>query len=129
MKNTSKSKLSKSQIRNRPNKTALGFYFTDERRKKSTNKQRVTFHCDLNNEEKMFKNRLNLYGTGDLLSRTEGIYPFKKKIKVEHPTDKGYFKEVYIITDAGKKRLATVKRMRENGRPIWYYMSKPILLP
>lgn len=129
MRKESKSKLSSSQIRNRPNKNALGFYFTDERRRKSTNKQRITFHSDLNSEEKMFKNRLNLYGTGDLLARREGLYPYMKKVKIAHPTDAGYYKEINIITDAGKKRLATLKKFKDNGTAFWYYMSEPILLP
>lgn len=121
--------LLKKNIRGRHNKIAIGFTYTDERRKKSTGKSRISTYADMNNERKMFLNRMSLYGTGDLLSRRETLHPYMKKVRREHPTDTGYFKEVYIITEVGKKRLATVKKMRERNSPIWYYMSEPINLP
>ncbi len=50
---------------------------------------------------------LAVNGTTDKLA---GGYRFlAKKVKVEHPIDKGYFKEAYILTDMGKARLKRLK--------------------
>jgi hypothetical protein len=53
------------------------------------------------------RNKLQLFGNFDSLHRLLGI---SKKIKIEHPTDKGYFKEVHVLSDIGKTRLRIAKR-------------------
>ena len=50
-------------------------------------------------------------GTTDILGKRSGIVcRIAKKVKVEHKTDKGYFKEVLKLSEYGKKKLAKLKR-------------------
>ena len=121
-------KIKKSQIRNRHNKNAIGFSFTDERRKELTGKIRVRTVVDMDDEHKMFLNRLNLFGTGDMLTKRLVSF-YTKKVRIESKIDTGFYKEVYILTDSGKKRLKTLRRMRESKTPFWDYMSSPINIP
>lgn len=62
--------------------------------------------------------KLSVLGSTDVLAVLVN-YMFKR-VMVEHPTDKGYFKEVYVLSDKGKLRL---KSMR--GREL--YSQKPNL--
>ena len=82
----------------------------DEERRKKINKERVSnpAHPKYNDQKYKIFLRLAVYGTCDVLAK--GINYNIKKITKEHPTDKGYFKEVYILSDAGKRKL---NRLRE----------------
>ena len=91
----------------RPNKIAAGCYKTDNRRKGNKSK--------LSNAALT----LNVRGTLDHLAATN----FKiKKVKIEHPIDKGYYKEAYILSEMGKKRLKTMKSLKRGSLPLWDYM-------
>ena len=90
-----------SNTKNRPNKQAKGFTKHYERRKAMGRNQ-------LPKED---VNTLIVRGTLDELGR--GRWMITKKIKIEHPVDKGYFKEVYVLHEKyGKTLLNHKKRMR-----------------
>ncbi len=89
----------------RPNKNAAGFTYTDRRRAK----QRAMFFGGEKEERYNHLNKLHIYGTGDELTRN--IYN-TSKVKREHPTEFGYFKEFYILNETGKRKLRELKRKR-----------------
>lgn len=84
----------------RHNNNARGFAYTDERRKKMTGKSRPMGMGPLHNRTDSL-NRLNVYGTCD--PSASGMHMFLKTIKIPHPTDYGYFKEVKVFNDMGKR--------------------------
>ena len=71
----------------RPNRTAAGYLYTSK-------------------DEKL---KLFVFGTFDPLAKGHN-YKIKK-IKKEHPIDKGYFKEVYVLTDTGRNKLKRLKSL------------------
>lgn len=90
-------------IPKRGNKQAQGFTNHYERRKA---KGEVTIiahpkHPNYNEEKERILLGLLVRGTLDVLGA--GKWMLTKRIKIEHPTDKGYFKEVVVLTDNGKK--------------------------
>jgi hypothetical protein len=95
-------------LMNRHNKTSKGFTIHEEKRKlkgreRISNKKHPNYNPKY---ETLLK--LMVKGTTDVLS---GGYTFMvKKIKKEHPIDKGYFKECYILSDFGKMKLKRLKR-------------------
>ena len=56
---------------------------------------------------------LTVYGTTDVLAKRKlgGSLGLAKRSKVEHKTDKGYFKDVIVLSDCGKRLL---KQHRNN---------------
>ena len=84
-------------VRNRPNKIAKGLTYTLER-----NKRKSSRHLS---KSKLSEDAstLSVYGTLDRLGR--GKWMKFTKIKIAHPTDPGYFKEVYVLTKNKKKFL------------------------
>ena len=66
--------------------------------------------------------RLSIFGTLDHLARM--INPYIKQVQKESLIDKGYFKTVYILTDVGRKRLKTLRRLKAANLPFWEYMYK-----
>lgn len=113
--NTKYGNVKFSNVPNRPNKVAKGFTKHYEGWE-SLGRVRISNdkHPDYN-KRGTSREILNLIvnGTTDTL-RCLGI-ALKKKVKIEHPLDKGYFKEVYILTEAGKRRLMILKAKRING--------------
>ena len=110
--------MSAINLNNRPNKQAKSFTKHYER-----NKAKGRRYID-NPAHPAYNSTLNtliVRGTLDHLAKTKF---YIKRIKIEHPTDKGYFKEVLVLTDTGKKRLQTMKRLKNAGLPLWEYMSK-----
>lgn len=94
-----------SNVKNRPNKTAKGMTYTWERQcKTKANKTKA-------NKILSFEvNTLIVRGTLDILAkRTGGVLSISKKISIEHPIDKGYFKQVYVLSDVGKRLLREAK--------------------
>jgi RIO-like serine/threonine protein kinase len=75
-------------------------------------------NCGRNTSDDVGK--LVVYGTFDILARKRFI---TKKIIVPHPTDMGYFKEAYILTDSGRSRLRMMKIHKKNNFPSqeWMY--------
>lgn len=112
-----------SNVKQRLNKQAKGFTKHYERNEA---KGRVTISNPKHPQYDAIKapliNTLIVRGTLDHLSGNKMF--LIKKVKVEHPTDKGYFKEVYILTDSGKRLLKSRKRLKEMGLPFWEYMYK-----
>ena len=113
--NTKGSNLKFSNVENRPNKTAKGFtkhyenWATKGRSHISNDKhpnfnKRGTFHEILS---------LITRGTTDELRGLS--FTIKKKVLKEHPTEKGYFKEVYVLTDFGKRKLKNLKQNKCNA--------------
>lgn len=99
--------------RNRPNKTAKGFTMHHIRREK-LGRTTITnpMHPKYNPKVELV-NTLIVRGTLDLLTkRGGGIMGIAKRVKKEHPIDKGYFKEVYIISDYGKRLLNNLKPLK-----------------
>lgn len=90
-----------SNVANRPNRQAKGFTKHYERREAKGRMTRANLEVGA----------LIVRGTTDHLVRAKWLY--FKKVQVEHPTDKGYFKTVFVLTDTGKKRLKTMKRLKE----------------
>ena len=91
-----------SRVKYRPNKIAKGFTKHYERRNKKINikKERLLLS-------------LILYGTCDeLANRAGGVLHISKRIKKEHPIDKGYFRDVIVLSDYGKKLLKKIKQIR-----------------
>ncbi len=98
-----------NRLPKRPNRNAQGFLYTEVRRFKMTGKQRISNdkHPDYNAEKDRVCLALNVHGTCDTIGR--GRWMFVKKAKIEHPENKGYFKEGYILTPAGKAKLLRMK--------------------
>lgn len=98
---------------NRPNKQAIGFTKHYEMRQ---NMGKIMIsnpnHPDYNNEKTRTILGLIVKGTNDVLSRKS---LWTKKIKIEHPIDKGYFKEVIVLSDIGKR---VYKRKKQEGSNI-----------
>ena len=107
-----------SNVSNRHNKQAKGFTKHYERRERMGRKL-VLKKSPTEAESTITK--LIVRGTLDHLARTNFFF---KKVMVEHPIDKGYFKEVYILTDSGKARLRTMKKLKASSLPFWEYMYK-----
>ena len=99
---------------NRQNRTAIGFSLNEERRVKH-GKVRISNpkHPDYNEEKDRILLGLMVRGTTDVLKG--GYYMLCKKIKIEHPTDKGFFKEVYVLNEFGKNRLKKLKQNRKEN--------------
>jgi len=95
----------------RPNKNAAGQLYTEVRREKVTGKIRITNpKHPLYNDEKTRKClQLVCYGNLDSYNRRKGLGCLSVKVKKEHPTDKGYFKEVFILSRAGRIILNSKK--------------------
>lgn len=93
----------------RPNKLANGIYLNDKRHERK-GKIRIS-----NNNHPLFNKKgnyfdilsLNVRGTTDILGR--GNWVLIKRVLKEHPTDKGYFKEVYILSKEGRNKLKRLK--------------------
>lgn len=98
-----------SNVENRPNKTAKGFTKHYERRE-AKGQIRITNpkHANYNEEKDRIINKLIVKGTTDELRGYSTF--FRKLIRKEHLVDKGYFKEVYVLSDMGKLKLARLKR-------------------
>lgn len=92
----------KLEMLRRPNKTANGFTKHYERREKLGRKRPI---ITLYSKQEKADNitRLIVRGTLDLLAARIGILSISRRIKKEHPIDKGYFKEIYIISEYGKR--------------------------
>lgn len=107
--NTPDSNLKISNVYQRPNKVSKGFTKHYEKWAQK-GRQRIS-----NNKHPNYNKRgtaqeilsLIVRGTTDKLNGLGFVY--KKKILKEHPIDKGYFKEVYVLTDAGKRKLKNLK--------------------
>lgn len=82
------------------NKQALGFLKT---LREQTKDNKLEY---LRSEKFNLKEKLSLFGTLDSLAGNKHV---TKLVKKEHPTDKGYFKEVYVLTFIGKVRLKRKK--------------------
>jgi hypothetical protein len=80
---------------NRPNKNATGFMKEYERQKKR-GRQEISnpSHPDYNQKHRDI-NKLRVFGTLDVLAKTN-LGRISRVMK-PHPTDKGYFKEVYVL--------------------------------
>ena len=76
----------------RPNRTAAGYLYTSVRCKHKSKDEKL---------------KLFVFGTFDTLAKMYNTSI--KKIKKEHPIDKGYFKEVYVLTDTGRNKLKRLK--------------------
>lgn len=87
---------------NRSNKTAVGITKTITDQKRNTRLKRDV-------------EILSVYGTLDIL-RGGTLKFLIKKIKVEHPIDKGYYKEIYVLNDMGKLH----HKVRRNKIKIMY---------
>jgi len=46
-----------------------------------------------------------------------------KKVKKEHPTDKGYYKEVYVLSSYGRMYLNQIKERTETERRIGQFLE------
>ncbi len=92
---------------NRPNKNALGFTLhLEARRKKGKDYISNPKHPAYNDATCRKMGMLGVYGSFDSLANRKGLsYSLSKKVMKEHPIDKGYFKEVYIISSYGKRLL------------------------
>jgi hypothetical protein len=99
--------MSISNVKNRPNKVAKGFTKHYERNEK-LGKSRIDNpkHPDYK-EKSSHINSLIVRGTTDVLAG--GMLFLIKKIKKEHPIDKGYFKEVFVLSEFGKAKLRNKK--------------------
>lgn len=95
--NTPNSKQKFSNIEQRPNKTAKGFTKNAERMKSQGRNIKDTDIL-----------RLTVRGTTDELN---GMLFYFKRVNKEHPTDKGYFKQVFVLSDTGKAKLRNKKRL------------------
>lgn len=114
--------MSQSNVKNRPNKTAKGFTKHLERRE-AMGRTRISNPKHPNyNPKEILVTKLIVKGTLDHLAGSKTFY--FKKAKIEHPTDKGYFKEGYILNDSGKSRLKTMRNLKRSGLPLWEYMYK-----
>lgn len=94
----------------RPNKLANGFCLNDDRHRKN-GKQRISNHNhpDFNKRGNYHDVlALNVRGTTDVLGRANWLQI--KKVMKPHPTDRGYFKEVYVLSEAGKRRYREALR-------------------
>lgn len=104
-------------------KTKRGNIFIYRSDKKTTGYSKVKADCKkkyyLNTSQQPIE-KLCVLGTFDHLAKM--INPYFKKIKKEHPTDKGYFKECYVLTERGKHRLKTCKFLKRDNIPLWEYM-------
>jgi hypothetical protein len=110
--------MSAINLKNRPNKQAKGFTKHYERNKAKgrtyiENPAHPAFNATLNT--------LIVRGTLDHLAKTKF---YLKKVRIEHPTDKGFFKDAYILNESGKKLLQSRKRLKSSGLPFWEYMYK-----
>ncbi len=104
-----------SNVENRPNKIAKGFTKHYER-EEAKGKIRISNpkHLNYNEEKSIIINKLIVRGTTDELRGYSLFY--RKLIKKEHPIDKGYFKEVYVLSDMGKAKLARLKRKKVRSK-------------
>ena len=107
--NTPSARQKFSSVDNRPNKVAGGFTKQSERwdtqgRVRISNPQHPEF-----NKRGTYREVLSLTvrGTTDVL--TSMHHHLFKKVKKEHPIDKGYFKEVLVLSDWGRTKLRTKK--------------------
>jgi len=97
-------------LNNRYNKQAIGFTKHNERRVKQ-GKIRITNpkHPLYNEAQANLITTLIVRGTLDILAKRGGIASVGKKVLKEHPTDKGYYKEVYVLSAYGKLYLKQIK--------------------
>ena len=107
--------MKSSTIGHRQNKTAKGFTAHYERREK-LGRVRISNpkHPLYKEEKEKIILALIVRGTLDSFAKRGGvgsILGLAKKVKKEHPIDKGYFKEVYVISDCGKRRLRELKNI------------------
>lgn len=109
-------------MNNRPNKQAVGFTKHYERREKQ-GRTRIS-----NPKHPLYKSKdemivsLIVRGTLDEL---RGKMFLTKKIKIEHPIDKGFFKEAIVLTDSGR---ALLKRKKRELRKDYGYSINPFFL-
>jgi len=87
----------------RQNKLANGFSKMSADTKRISNPN----HPDYNDEQFHTLLMLTVYGTTDVLAkrRCGGFSGLAKRTKIEHKTDKGYFKDVIVLSDYGKRLL------------------------
>ncbi len=99
------------RLPSRPNRKAKGALYTEKRRELTTGKNRISNpkHPQYNEVKDRINLKLMCHGTCDSLAKM--VNYSVKKIKREHPTDKGYFKECYILTDSGRAKLKRMKRV------------------
>lgn len=93
-----------SNVDKRPNKVAKGFTKHHER---NMSKGKENMKPDIGS--------LIVRGTTDVLAKKTSL-GISKRILKEHPTDKGYFKEVLILSDAGKLKLKQLKYKHEKSK-------------
>jgi len=98
----------------RPNKTAAGICFTQQRQK-NMGKHRIKNNVLYDQEDKVIVLRLSMRGSCDVLASN---WLLCHRVKVEHPIDKGYFKEAYVLTKQGKARLDLYRKGR---KPLCYW--------
>lgn len=101
-----------SNVKNRPNRQAKGFTKHYERREKM-GKQRITNdkHPNYKPKEKLITT-LIVRGTSDVL---KGYWLFRKRVVIQHPTDMGFTKEVFVLNDMGKAKLKRLRRERKEN--------------
>ena len=92
----------------RPNKLAQGLTAHNERNKKRGGK---TF-LNLNSNPDLLT--LSVRGTLDVFARRQSPNALSKRVYKEHPIDKGYFKEVFILSNYGKHLLKMKRKRYEN---------------
>lgn len=95
-------------INKRPNKLAQGFTKNEARRERQkktriSNPMHPLYNSDLG--------KLIVHGTTDELAK--GVNFNFKRVTKQHPTDFGYTKQVYVLSDFGKAKLKRMKREKE----------------
>jgi len=110
------------KIYHKTGKTKRGNIYAIRGDKKSTGYSKVKADCK--KQYLMYKNypitKLCVLGTLDHLAKM--FNPYIRQMQKEHLINKGYYKTVYCLTDAGKKRLKTYKILKKMGIPLWEYM-------
>ena len=107
--NTPSANTKFSNVDSRPNKTAKGFTkhyenWATKGRQRISNDKHLQYNKRGNAKEIL---SLIVRGTTDNLKSLKGGYI--KLIKKEHSINKGYFKEVYTLTESGKRKLKQKK--------------------
>ena len=97
----------KNILKHRPNRIAKGFTKQEENRK-AKGKTRIgnPVHPNFNH----IVNTLVVRGTLDELGA--GYWMFKKRVIINHPTDAGFKKEVFVLSELGKNKLKRLKQKK-----------------
>jgi len=85
-------------IPNRPNKLSKGLTIQMDNDKKRGKK--VRYSDDFNT--------LSVKGTLDKIGRS--FWLNRKRVIIKHPTDFGFYKEAFVLSDSGKLRLKNKRR-------------------